>query len=537
MTGVRPTGSDDRRNEAVSGDRRDETVSAQTVSVRKEGGGRGVATTARGSLFGLAGAAANAVFGFVLVAVVTHGLGAGGAGAVFTGVAAFTIVSNALKLGADTALVRFVSRDLELTGGAGVPGLLRTAVAPALLASTAGAAALWSAPGLAGRLLPGLGPGEAVGVVRLFAVFLPVTTVALVLLGATRGYGSVVPFVAVEQIGKPVLRVLLAVPVVLWAPGVTGIGAAWLVPGVLGAAAAWVALRRARRARPGTGRAPTPVREFWCFAGPRAVSALFDIAAVWIGVILLSALGTSAGAGVHTAIGRLVTAGTMLQLAVRLAVSPQISRLLAGGDEAGAQHLHRLSTRWIALCSWPVFVLLAAYPRTVLSLFGPGFADGAPGLVVLAVAGLVNVGAGNAQTVILMAGRSVWNLAVAGTAFVIQLGGGIGLVPRYGVLGAAVAWGLASVVDNGVSALLARRCLGFRTVDRGYLLAALVAVGVVAPLAFGVRALSGDSVPGTFLGTVLSIGAWGILVWRYRVPLGVGEFFGVLRKRGADNSR
>ncbi|URN13967.1 hypothetical protein LUW77_29305 [Streptomyces radiopugnans] len=42
----------------------------------------------------------------------------GRGGAVFAGVAAFTIVSNACKLGADTALVRFVSRDLELTGGA-----------------------------------------------------------------------------------------------------------------------------------------------------------------------------------------------------------------------------------------------------------------------------------------------------------------------------------------------------------------------------------------------------------------------------------
>ncbi|MDC7335344.1 hypothetical protein PQR15_00825 [Streptomyces lydicus] len=78
--------------------------------------------------------------------MVTHGLGARGAGAVFTGVAAFTIVSNALKLGADTALVRFVSRDLERTGGAGVPGLLRTAVLPTLLASAAGAAVVLFSP-------------------------------------------------------------------------------------------------------------------------------------------------------------------------------------------------------------------------------------------------------------------------------------------------------------------------------------------------------------------------------------------------------
>ncbi|MFF7232417.1 oligosaccharide flippase family protein [Streptomyces sioyaensis] len=499
--------------------------------------GRGVTTTARGSLFGLAGSAANALFGFVLVAVVTHGLGARGAGAVFTGVAAFTILSNALKLGADTALVRFVSRDLELSGGAGVPALLRTAVWPTLLASSAGAAVLLCSPGLAGWLLPDLDPGQAAALLRLFAVFLPVTTVALVLLGATRGYGSVVPFVGVEQIGKPALRVLLAVPLVLLAPSVAGLSVAWLAPGVLGAVAAWVSLRRSRRTHPGTGQPPSQTREFWSFAGPRAVSSVFDITAVWIGVILLSVLGTGTEAGIYTAIGRLITAGTLLQLAIRLAVAPQISRLLAGGDEDGAHRLHRLSTRWIALFSWPVFVVLAAFPGTVLSLFGPGFAGGAPGLLALAVACLVNVGVGNAQTVILMAGRSVWNLVVAGAAFVVQLGSGVWLVPRYGVLGAAVSWGLAIVVDNGASALLARYRLGFRTVDRGYVCAAVITVVAVALPVFALRTFCGDRVPGALLGIVLAIGAFGAAVWRYRLPLGVGEFFGALRKRGSENSR
>ncbi|WP_407554869.1 oligosaccharide flippase family protein [Streptomyces sp. Pv4-95] len=500
-------------------------------------GRRGVATTARGGAFGLVGSAANALFGFVLVAVVTHGLGARGAGAVFTGVAAFTILSNAFKLGADTALVRFVSRDLELTGGGGVPGLLRTSVLPTLVASTAGAVVMFFSPGLAGWLLPDLDPDRAAVILRLFAVFLPVTTVSLVLLGATRGFGSVVPFVGVEQIGKPVLRVLLALPLVLLAPSVVGVSAAWLAPGLLGAVAACLSLRRSCRAHPGSSRPPSQAREFWAFAGPRAASSVFDIAAVWVGVILLSVLGTSAEAGVYTAIGRLVTAGTLLQLAIRLAVAPQISRLLAGGDEPAAHHLHRVSTRWIGLFSWPVFVVLAAFPGTVLSLFGPDFGGGAAGLVVLCAACLINVGVGNAQTVILMAGRSVWNLGVAGAAFLVQLGTGVWLVPRYGVLGAAVSWGLAIVVDNVASALLVRYRLGFRTVDLGYLRAALVGVGVVAPPAFAMRTFFGDSSLGASLGIVLAIGAFCASVWRYRLPLGVGEFFGALRKRGSENSR
>lgn len=497
---------------------------------------RGVARTVRGGWFGFAGSGVNAVFGFALVAVVTHAVGASGAGAVFTGVAVFTILANAFKLGADTGLVRFVSRDLETTGGSRIPALLRTALVPGLVASTAGAAVLLFTPALATALLPDLDRGDAVALVRLFAVFLPITTVSLVLLGATRGFGTVLPFVGVEQIGKPVLRVLIAVPVALLAPGVLALSAAWLLPSLAGAVIAWIALRRCRGGVPPVAAGPAPGREFWAFAGPRAVSSVFDITAVWIGVILLSMLGTSEDAGIYTAIGRIVTAGTLLQLAIRLAVAPHISRLMAGGHDAQAHHLHRLSTRWIVLFSLPLFAALAAFPGTVLSVFGSGFDEGAVALVVLCAASAANVCVGNAQTVILMAGRSSWNLAVAGSAFAVQVGVGVLLVPRYGVVGAAVSWGLAIVVDNGASALLVRYRLGFRTIDRGYAAAAGLGLLAVAATAVPARILAGDTLPGTAAGICLGIGVFTLGLWRYRVPLGVSEFFGALRRRTAEGS-
>ncbi|MEJ8670679.1 hypothetical protein WKI71_26540 [Streptomyces sp. MS1.AVA.1] len=109
---------------------------------------------------------------------------------------------------------------------------------------------------------------------------------------------------------------------------------------------------------------------------PRAISSVFDISAVWLGVVLLSSLATSEEAGIYTAVGRVVIAATLLQLAIRLAVAPEISRLLALGDLPQASHLHRVSTRWIVLFSWPLLALLTSFPGTVLSLFGPEFDQG-----------------------------------------------------------------------------------------------------------------------------------------------------------------
>ncbi|MFI9586630.1 oligosaccharide flippase family protein [Streptomyces sp. NPDC052236] len=511
-------------------------MSASGTAVPAAGGvaaRSGVAATARGGWWGFLGSTVNAVFGYLLVALVTRALGAHGSGAVFTGVAVFTILSNTCKLGADTGLVRFVSRDVATGGGRQVSALLRAAVVPGAAVSTVTAALLFLSPSTAISLLPNLAPEDAVTLVRLFALFLPLATVTLILLGATQGYGTVIPFVGVEQIGKPVLRVLIAVPVALLAPGVLSLAAAWLIPSLAGALLAWLALRRCRASgKPTPGpEAAAARRGFWAFVAPRAVSSVFDISGVWVGVILLSGLATSEEAGIYTAVGRVIVAGTLLQLAIRLAVGPQISRLLALNEFEQACHLHRISTRWSVLFSWPLLVFLASFPGTVLSLFGPEFKLGADALVLLCVASAVNVGAGNAQTVLLMAGKSSWHLAVTGAAFAVQLTAGILTVPRWGVLGAALSWGVAIVVENLTAAALVRRHPGFATVDRGYLAATGAGLCLTAALVLPARLLAGDTVMGLAVGITLGICVFGISLWRFRTLLGMRELVGVLNKR------
>ncbi|MEU2222980.1 oligosaccharide flippase family protein [Streptomyces sp. NPDC018347] len=495
----------------------------------------GVAATARGGWWGFLGSAVNAVFGYLLVALVTRTLGAHGAGAVFTGVAVFTILGNTCKLGADTGLVRFVSRDVAMGGGRHVGALLRTAVVPSTVASTAAAAVLFLYPPAATALLPALPAADAVTLVRLFSVFLPPATLTLVLLGATQGHGTVIPFVGVEQIGKPVLRVLIAVPVALLAPGVLSLAVAWLAPTLAGALAAWLALRH-RRAHRGTAPAREAARArrgFWAFSAPRAVSSVFDISAVWVGVVLLSGLSTSEQAGIYTAVGRVVVAATLVQLAVRLAFAPEISRLLAVDELDQARHLHRVATRWIVVFSWPLLVLLADFPGTVLSLFGPEFAQGAGALTVLSVASAVNVGVGNAQTVLLMAGRSSWHLAVTGAAFAVQVTIGVLTVPHLGALGAALSWGAAIVGENLVAAVLVRRHPGFTTVDGGYVAALASGLVLTALAVVPVRLLAGDTASGLTLGITLAVCVFGAGLWHFRTTLGVSDLVGVLRRRVA----
>jgi len=107
------------------------------------------------------------------------------------------------------------------------------------------------------------------------------------------------------------------------------------------------------------------------------------------------------------------------------------------------------------------------------------FAAGSTPMAVLAVAMLVNVGVGLVQTVLLMSGNSRGHLLATVSGLAVSLAAGVLLVPRFGALGAAIAWSLGIVVENVLAAILARRVLG-AVFSRDVLRAATAAAGCAA---------------------------------------------------------
>jgi hypothetical protein len=100
------------------------------------------------------------------------------------------------------------------------------------------------------------------------------------------------------------------------------------------------------------------------------------------------------------------------------------------------------------------------------------------------------------------------------------------------VLGAAVSWGAAIVVENLTAAVLVRMRLGFTTVDGGYIRALAVGLAVTAVLAVS-RLSEGDTSWGLAVGMVLGLCVFGITLCRYRTLLRLGDLVGALRHRAA----
>ncbi|BCJ32257.1 hypothetical protein Asera_63650 [Actinocatenispora sera] len=470
-------------------------------------GGESVRRSARSGALGLAGAAVSGLFGFLLTVVVTRGFGTAGSGAFFALVGVVTVAGALCCLGADTGLIwalpRWRDRGVRILIVALVPPLLASVLLATAVAATAGM--------LAPRLLPDAG-GDGVLLLRLVAAALPVAVAMTLLLAAVRAVRPIRHYVAVQFLLLPISRPVLVGTVALAGAGLVAAAIGWLVPVAVAALACAAMLVPALRGAGGARPDGTDWRRFWGFASARAASAAIDAASMWVGVLLTAALAGQSEAGVFGAVGRYVLAGQLAMQGLRVAVAPQLSALLGAGRRADAAAVHRQTTSWVIVLSWPVYLLLAFFAPGFLRLFGSGFTAGAGALTVLAVAMLVNVGLGNVQTLLLMSGASRIHLAAAAAGLAVTVGGGIALIPRYGALGAALAWSGGIVVENVSAALAARRVVGEPLVSAVLLRTALGVGAAVCAVGVAVTVPAGRGVlPLVVAVGLLAIGAAGAL--------------------------
>ncbi|SBT38333.1 lipopolysaccharide biosynthesis protein [Micromonospora auratinigra] len=484
-------------------------VTGPTAADQAEENRRG----ARSGAAGLVGAATSGLFGFVLAVVITRSYGTVGSGAFFAAIGVVTVASAVCTLGAETGLMWALPRRRTGVSGDAARMLPVALVPPLLTALLVAAAGVAGAETLAPRLLGRSGVGGPPLLAVTFAL-VPVVVAMTLLLAALRCVRPIRAYVAVQFFLLPVARPLLVGAAALVGGGLVLGMTGWLVPAAV-ALLACLALVAGPLGIGGGARLRAERADwssFWGFALPRAASAAIDAGSMWVGVLLTSALAGQADAGVFGAVGRYILAGQLAMQGLRVAVSPQLSRLLGRGDRAAAAGVHRQLTTWGLVLSWPVYLLLAVFGLAFLQLFGPQFTAGATAMTILGLAMLVNTGVGNVQSLLLMGGRSGRHLAAVVTGLVVNVGLGLWLIPGHGATGAAIAWAAGITTENLSAFGYARRLVGQPLVDRSMLRAAGATVaGVGLAAAVGV-VVAGRGVPGLAVALgVLVAGCVGLL--------------------------
>jgi O-antigen/teichoic acid export membrane protein len=237
----------------------------------------------------------------------------------------------------------------------------------------------------------------------------------------------------------------------------------------------------------------------------------------WTDYFILSRYATSAELGVYAAAIRLAQALVLFLIAVNYMFSPYVADLYARGERDRLNGLYQSLTRWMVAGTVPILLVLSILPGVVLRLFGGGFASGATALRILLIGQFVNVATGSVGFILVMVGRTGWDLTVYALSFALDAAVAFALAPHLGARGAAIAQMVALVVSNGLGLYLVWRFVRIQPFNRHYVRLAIPAVAAGAVMLALHLALRRSAWP---VDLVVSAGA-GLLVY-VAVLLAVG---------------
>jgi O-antigen/teichoic acid export membrane protein len=426
------------------------------------------------NVFGLA---FGAVATFAAQVLMTNALGAGAFGVVTLTTQFAFVAAAATRFGMDVANVRLVAILVGKAESGRVRGLVRRSAAIAGAVSVAsGAVVLVAAPRLA-QGFSGL-PDVAEPAFRAAAVTIPFAALAFTYMGATRGLKIMRHTLYAQWLGQPVGWIVFALA--FWSVSRTAgattlaFGASW----ALALAIAWWGWERETRGfDTRTDRGGVPEESTGAlvrFGALRAPATLFSQLIFWTDFFVLSTLATRAtagGVGVYGAALRAAQSLFLFLTSVSLTFSPFVADLHHRGERERLDGLYKSVTRWTLGATIPVLLVLAILPGPVLRIFGGEFARGEAALRILIVGMIVPVMVGTVGFILIMAGRTGWDLIVYMAGFAIDVGVAFTLARPdvLGIRGAAIAQALTLSFSALARLALVRRFLGIWPFDARFL--------------------------------------------------------------------
>jgi len=364
------------------------------------------------------------------------------------GVTLFNTLILLVTTGFDSGTVKFTSERLALGDQPAARRMVVAAWAIAAcwglftsvvlaVAATPLASAVYGKPGLALPLL-------------LFATAVPFAFTTVLLLSSLQAYQTVRYTVLVKYLWEPLGK---------W--GIVGLAlmAGWGLAGVVGglavtfmASAVFAGVALVRVARPSIHdlssiqRDDVRVLAGYCF--PLLAANIFGVVAPRMDIMMLGYWASSQDVGLYLVAFQTAAVLALVLGAFDVAFAPIMSHAWARKDDLTFRECYVAVHRMVAMATVPLFVGVVVFRVEILSLFGREIGEGGIALTILALGHLLNAMTGGASTVLLMTGRSrtvLMNTVVYGIALVA---GTVLLIPRLGILGAAISASCALIGVN-----------------------------------------------------------------------------------------
>jgi len=299
-------------------------------------------------------------------------------------------------------------------------------------------------------LASAVGSPEVAGLLGPFAAYVMVYPLAMVAVSGLRGREQSTKATVVRDILGPVLPVGLFV-------AFNSVGRAFdgaivyyvAIQGIIALAGSYLLIQElnlsVRNIRVRLGE----IRDLVAFSWPLALSTNLILLMNNFDLLMIGYFLEAEAAGYYKTIqplGLLVllplTSFTFLYL-------PIVTRYFEAGDVDFLGEVFSATTKWISLLSFPAVLVLVLFPESIVrTFFRPAFLPAVPALRVYALAMFIRVFVGPNGAMIKAIDETRVDLISALVGVVTNIVLNVVLIPRYGIVGAAVATGAGFLLYN-----------------------------------------------------------------------------------------
>jgi len=431
----------------------DNTLGSDDLSVERKHGDPVFRVVLRRVPAALIARGIGAVTGFGLNLFMARRLGAHGAGVLQLAITISMASAVVATLGLDMAGLRFASGAARMGDMPTFRAVYRHAIRAGLAASLCGSAIIFAlSESLAVHVFQEPGMTKPLQIMALTVV---PRAMSHILAAFLRALGRItmagfLDFVGISTIAVAVLAFTRLDSVVSFAALLCGVTFAVWLTGL------FAMKQRLRDTEPGRFELGELLRTAMPLMWAAVLSFTFQVA----DTLMLGLLRSGEEVGVYAAVLKLGAVVSMLLLAVNYVTAPQFAGMWHAGDIVALGKLARRTALLMSLLVTPVVAALVIFPGPILSMFGAEFRVGGTALIAVALGQFANVATGSVGYLLAMTGnqRAFRNTLAAGAILFIGLN--LVLIPRYGMTGAGIAFGVAITVQNLLQTAVVRRRIG-----------------------------------------------------------------------------
>jgi O-antigen/teichoic acid export membrane protein len=217
--------------------------------------------------------------------------------------------------------------------------------------------------------------------------------------------------------------------------------------------------RRLKRVVP-AGEQRYELRYWMVTALPIAFVDGFFLLLTYVDTLILQIFVGPADIAVYYASTKTLAILNFIYFAVSAASAHRFAQYYVNGEHDKLASFLKDTVRWTFWPSLALGLVMLALGRPILSLFGPGFAEGYPLLFVLAIGLMARASVGPAERLLSMQDQQIASAMIYACAFATNLVLCLLLIPHFGLIGAAASTASAVVTESVLLFVVTKRKLG-----------------------------------------------------------------------------